>query len=331
MNFQNLQKIENPDFYLDVAFRRGKAEAVKTRKKVLEKDHIRRAAIIESERIKSVDKVLQGDLKAILEHFPKLEELSPFYKELAKCSIDYHKVRQSLGAVKWATEQAGKLMKLHYGRIRSSKDIKTLFVHKKSYYGRVSSTLKQIKEELASIEAARKILKKFPAIKTDIQTIVIAGYPNVGKTTLLRALTGSEPKIASYPFTTQNLMLGYAIIEGRKIQIIDTPGLLDRPIEKRNKIELQSILALKHLANMIIFLVDPTESCGYDIDDQVGLLDSVDQLFNLPVTVAINKLDAANPEQVSTAKEKLKNYKIIEISADKNQGTEELMTEMKNV
>jgi len=48
-------------------------------------------------------------------------------------------------------------------------------------------------------------------------------------------------------------------------QVIDTPGLLDRPLEERNTIEMQAITALAHLKACILFFIDISESSGYSI------------------------------------------------------------------
>ncbi len=327
MNFQTLQKVETPEFYLDLAIRRGKKDAEKIREKV-KGEWLKKATIIESERIKSVSREIHGSLTSIIKNFPRVDEMDDFYKELVKCTIDYNKLKKSLGGVNWADKQSTKLYRIYFGKIRNSKDAKAMYLHKNSYYGRVSSTVKQIKEELLFLESARKILKRFPTVKTDIPTVVIAGFPNVGKTTLLRSITGSEPEIASYPFTTQGLMFGYATRDGKKIQVIDTPGLLDRPFEKRNKIELQSLLALKYLSNAIIFVMDPSETCGFDVSEQLELLNDISSIFKSEIIIALNKTDIAEPEKVDELKKKLKKFKVMEISAEKNTGVNELFSKV---
>ena len=111
---------------------------------------------------------------------------------------------------------------------------------RKEFIGRVSSVLKQIYPNMAFLGVARNKLKNMPTVK-DLPSVVIAGYPNVGKSTLLRTLTTAEPEVNSYPFTTKGLNIGYTE-EG--VQIIDTPGVLDRPIYERNDIELHAVVAI---------------------------------------------------------------------------------------
>jgi len=54
-------------------------------------------------------------------------------------------------------------------------------------------------------------------------------------------------------------------------QVLDTPGVLDRPLEERNTIEMQSITALAHLRCAVLYLVDISEQCGYSLAQQAAL------------------------------------------------------------
>lgn len=64
-----------------------------------------------------------------------------------------------------------------------------------------------------------------------------------------------------------------------KIQFLDSPGVLDRPLDQRNTIEMQSITALAHLKCMVVFMVDISEQCGYSIRDQLNLFETFKPLF----------------------------------------------------
>jgi nucleolar GTP-binding protein len=78
----------------------------------------------------------------------------------------------------------------------------------------------------------------------------------------------------------------------RRFQVIDTPGLLDRELEERNAIERQAILALKYLTHVILFVIDPTETCGYTLEKQTALLESVQRGFGgVEIIIAESKSD----------------------------------------
>ncbi|MBN2454819.1 50S ribosome-binding GTPase, partial [Candidatus Woesearchaeota archaeon] len=310
MSLHSIPKVESADFYLDVAFRRGKEKAAKLplRKN---KDRLRRKIELETTRITAVSRALSKKLGQILETFPSFDQLPPFYLELVKCTIDYRALKKSLAAVNWAVNKINDFSSLYVRNIRRCRDEKILMKHKREFYGRVSSAVKQIKPQLANLEEARIIMRKFPIVKTSLPTIVIAGYPNVGKTTLLTELTGADPEIASYPFTTQRLMIGYCTVNEKKFQFIDTPGLLDRPLEKRNSIELQAVLALKHVATKIFFLIDASESCGYSKEKQLSLLREIKKMFTVPVSVIISKADITPQESLAEIKKKTGAYAVI--------------------
>jgi len=125
---------------------------------------------------------------------------------------------------------------------------------------------------------------------------VVAGYPNVGKSSFVRAVSSGRPRIADYPFTTKRVSIGHFDRGVERFQILDTPGLLDRPMAKRNAMERQAISALSHVADGILFLLDPTETCGYPLDDQRKLLAEIRSLFPaVPLLVLANKSDLGGP------------------------------------
>jgi nucleolar GTP-binding protein len=78
--------------------------------------------------------------------------------------------------------------------------------------------------------------------------------------------------------------------------VIDTPGLLDRPLEERNEIELQAISALKHVGKVILYIIDPSETCGYSLDTQMHLLEEIKNMFSVPFLIVANKKDISVTE-----------------------------------
>lgn len=52
-------------------------------------------------------------------------------------------------------------------------------------------------------------------------------------------------------------------------KVIDTPGILDHPLEDRNTIEMQAITALAHLRAAVMYFMDVSELCGHTIEQQV--------------------------------------------------------------
>ena len=129
-------------------------------------------------------------------------------------------------------------------------------------------------------------------------TITICGFPNVGKTTLLYKLTGSKPEIGEYAFTTKSINVGYIEADikhkKQKFQILDTPGTLNR-FDKMNNIEKQAYLAIKYLANMLVYVFDLAES--FPIEDQKQLYFGLKE-FNKPMLVYLSKKDVLDADVV---------------------------------
>jgi nucleolar GTP-binding protein len=284
-----LPSVLTADALVDKAFRRaGKATA----KGVDRATRTRNLAIA---RVQIAGQTIEASLRANVKGFPSLERLPPFYREIADILVDVGRLKKHLGATDWAGDQAAKLTRDYVRRIGKapSNDLSRL---RREAFGRLASVVKQVGGDLEGLLDARRALRGLPTIDAAMPTIVVAGYPNVGKSAFVRAVSTARPRVATYPFTTQGVTVGHFERGVRRYQILDTPGLLDRPMADRNRIERQAIAALAHVAHAIVFLLDPTETCGYPLDEQMRLLAAVRSEFpDVPVLVAENKADLPGP------------------------------------
>jgi nucleolar GTP-binding protein len=112
-------------------------------------------------------------------------------------------------------------------------------------------------------------MKDYPDIK-EMFTICVYGFPNVGKTTLLNKITGTKAEVAAYAFTTKSVNAGYFKINDKKVQVLDVPGTLARK-EKMNDIEFVAELVLKEVADIVIYVFDLSEYCGFSVKKQMQL------------------------------------------------------------
>ena len=151
--------------------------------------------------------------------------------------------KKSLGQLNWASNRVEKLKNESLREVRRTKDPKILDSIKSSFYGRLSSYINQISKDLLFLQDAKNKFRNLPAVDPQVPTLVVAGFPNVGKSKLVTVLSTAAPQIAPYPFTTKGIVVGHIEDDWRKFQIIDTPGLLDRSFEDRNDIEKQAVLA----------------------------------------------------------------------------------------
>jgi nucleolar GTP-binding protein len=278
---------------------------------------VERTRIREITRLQEFTKQVKTKLNDAVEQFPSIDRLHPFYLELAQILVGTDRLKQALGAVHNCKTPIDDITDKHLQALKLADDHRQMKKTRSAAKGRISSILRATAENLDFIIEAKKKLSQLPGIAPNIPSIVCAGFPNVGKSTLVRTVSTAEPEIAYYPFTTRKVIIGHLRIENQSVQVVDTPGILDRPMTERNEIELQAITALKYLANVIIFMIDPSETCGWTFDQQVSLLNEVKKMFPLnPLLIALNKIDITPPEQLEKARAKFPNaYEIIAYDA----------------
>ena len=278
--------ILTPDEIIDKAFKRA------NKVQVVVKDKSWRQKKIAMAKVRMAANTISSTLKRYVKSFPSFDAIPTFYYELFDVTVGIDAMRKSLGAMDWCRKTVKDIAEEAVGNISRSKSMEYIKQQRAAAYGRFSSVLRQISDDLAFLAEARQNLRHTPTIDAEKPTIVIAGAPNVGKSLLVRKISSGKPKIASYPFTTKGISVGHFDSDGIPFQVIDTPGLLDREMEKRNEMELKAILALRHLANVIVFVIDPSEYCGYTIDSQLRILSDIRSRFSdIPMIEVENKMD----------------------------------------
>ena len=237
--------------------------------------------------------ITSDNLENVVTAWPDFDYVDPFYYELADCIVDVDELRQSLSEVMWASRQIEELGREYQPKLRKT-DPEIARKHRKQAFARIADIMNEIEDDLRAVGDARDELKNLPDIRPDEPAIVIAGYPNVGKSSFVNRVTRASNEIAEYPFTTRGVQIGHIERDHIRYQLIDTPGLLDRPEDERNNIERQAVGAIEHLADTILFFVDPSGDCGYPLDVQLELRDSVAARFeerDIPVLTICNKSD----------------------------------------
>ena len=285
--------IPTVDEILDKGFSRGKKAADMKRSERMPK-HVK-AKRVEEVRVVTACQVIKDKLKMILDRTPNIEELPVFYQDYIDITVGVDSMKQALGGINWAYGIIAQLEDQYRNKIRKSAPDRASNLRSQAY-GRISSVIKKIEKDLDFLDFAKSKLRNMPTINFEASTVVIAGFPNVGKSTLLRQLTDAEPEVANYPFTTKGIQIGHIERNWKDIQIIDTPGLLDRPIGDMNDIELNAIVALEDLADTILFIFDASETCGYYLENQYNLYCEIKNIFDIPFIPLFNKIDLTEYE-----------------------------------
>ncbi|WIA15058.1 hypothetical protein OEZ85_001756 [Tetradesmus obliquus] len=137
---------------------------------------------------------------------------------------------------------------------------------------------------LLHVPQVSRVLRSLPYVDPSLPTLALVGAPNVGKSSLVRVLSSGVPEVCNYPFTTRSIKMGHFYVDAQRHQITDTPGLLHRPDEYRNKMELLTLAALQHLPSSVVFVADLTEECGTTIVAEDTPYDGIRGLQTLPST-----------------------------------------------
>ena len=186
----------------------------------------------------------------------------------------------------------------------------------------INQTPEQSKEGTPGEDKAYRLELKLVA------DVGLVGYPSAGKSTLLTVLTDATPKVAAYPFTTLNPILGTLQFENySRIRIADIPGLIDGAAEG---VGLGHYF-LRHIerSSFLIFVIDMAAEDGRDpADDYRNLRKELEaynpELAHRPCLIVANKMDEdAFAENLEEFK-KTTGLDPLPISAGLNEGCEKI-------
>ncbi|KAJ6059605.1 hypothetical protein N7444_003244 [Penicillium canescens] len=250
-------------------------------------------------KVKYTQETFCEKFQAILDGFPRLQDIHPFHKDLMNTLYDADHFRIALGQVSTAKHLIETVSRDYVRLIKYAQSLFQCKQLKRAALGRMATICRRLKDPLVYLEQVRQHLGRLPSIDPNTRTLLICGYPNVGKSSFLRNITRADVDVQPYAFTTKSLFVGHFDYKYLRFQAIDTPGILDHPLEEMNTIEMQSITAVAHLRSAILYFMDLSEQCGYSVGDQIKLFHSIKPLFaNKIVFIVINKIDVRRPEDL---------------------------------
>jgi len=196
--------------------------------------------------------------------------------------------------------------------------------------GQVQTRLSAVQQELEITQQAAQQGN----LMREGMTVVIAGRPNAGKSTLLNALAGRETAIVTnIPGTTRDILREYIHLDGLPLHVIDTAGLRDSDDEVEQEGVRRAWAEIEN-ADRILLLHDATQS--FNTDEQLLL----DQLSHAgpPVTLVYNKADLIdknlfelkNEKRTEASKEQIENQGKMFVSALTGEGLDQLRQHLKD-
>ena len=319
MNLQEIPTIGTADELIDRALRR----ASRVEESVRNTDY--RARLTAVRKIHSVADNIANPLHSYVKVFPSFDTIHPFDRSIIDLTVGVDKLRKALGAADWARKEVLMVGTRYVPKARARKSAENTMKIMSEAYTKMTNILRQISKHLDFLISARSIFRNLPNVDTEQPLAVFAGAPNVGKSSLIGAISTGKPEVKSYPFTTKGVSLGHIKAKYDIIQVMDTPGLLDRPDLDRNDMEKQGIAALNHLEPVIVFLTDLSGTSGYSVETQKSLHKELKTRYSDYPWIDVYSKSDLEPEA------SLEYDDSISVSVMNDEGIEDLKSELMNI
>ncbi len=122
------------------------------------------------------------------------------------------------------------------------------------HFGVVKAKIAKLRESIEKKQASKKKGEGFSVKKSGDATVVLLGFPSVGKSTLLNVLTGAKSAVAAYEFTTLDVIPGVLLYKHAKIQVLDMPGIIEGA--SKGKGRGREILSILRNSDLMIIIID---------------------------------------------------------------------------
>ncbi|MBI4147698.1 GTP-binding protein [Candidatus Woesearchaeota archaeon] len=158
--------------------------------------------------------------------------------------------------------------------------------HTEHGFGVMKAQIARLREKLEKESRKKGGGHGFAVKKTGDATVILIGFPSVGKSTLLNKLTNAKSEVAAYAFTTLTVIPGLLEYNKAKIQILDVPGIISGAAAGRGR--GTEVLAMVRNCDLVLFVIDALNPEQFDALKK--------ELFD--VNVRVNQ----NPPDVKIAK-----------------------------
>ncbi|KAM3821913.1 GTP-binding protein 4 [Vipera latastei] len=257
-------------------------------------------------KVKYTQQNYHDRLTQIIMDFPKLDDIHPFYADLMNVLYDKDHYKLALGQINIAKNLIDNVAKDYVRLMKYGDSLYRCKQLKRAALGRMCTIIKRQKQSLEYLEQVRQHLSRLPTVDPNTRTLLLCGYPNVGKSSFINKVTRADVDVQPYAFTTKSLFVGHMDYKYLRWQVIDTPGILDHPLENRNTIEMQAITALAHLRSAVLYVMDISEQCGHSLEEQLALFENIKPLFaNKPLIIVANKCDVKRISELSDENRKM--------------------------
>ncbi|GIS05716.1 MAG: hypothetical protein CM15mP109_04720 [Candidatus Dadabacteria bacterium] len=167
-----------------------------------------------------------------------------------------------------------------------------------------------------------------------IADVGLIGLPNAGKSTFISSVSSAKPKVADYPFTTLNPVLGIASHKSNEITIADIPGLIEGAHDGKGLGD--RFLGHVERCSILIHLIDCLSDDPYKDWEIIRreIKSYSEDLSDKSEIIALSKTDTISADEINKkikSLEKITGKEVFALSSVTNKGLEEILNKVLNV
>lgn len=149
-------------------------------------------------KIKFTNQTIEEKIVSIIGNFPKLDDIHPFYGDLINILYDKDHYKMALGYLHTAKNLCEKIANDYVKLMKYADSLYRCKQLKIAALGRMATTLKKLNSSLVYLEEVRKHLGRLPSIDPNSRTLILTGYPNVGKSSFMNNITNANVEVKLY-------------------------------------------------------------------------------------------------------------------------------------
>jgi nucleolar GTP-binding protein len=147
-------------------------------------------------KIKFTNQTIEEKVDGVINNFPKLDDIHPFYGDLINILYDRDHYKMALGYLHTAKNLCEKIANDYVKLMKYADSLYRCKQLKVAALGRMATTLKKLNSSLVYLEEVRKHLGRLPSIDPNSRTLILTGYPNVGKSSFMNNITNANVEVS---------------------------------------------------------------------------------------------------------------------------------------